>query len=218
MLDKSNFHPRIAVADKVVKPLVGIYTFIQTCNFHLKSKCLENNSRILKDLIGTWQLMSHGERHNIELILSQNLWNNTFIMRNDHSIVYTDLLSKGKKRVLDLDNSVGLLESWKSISQKFGLENSNFISWYSTVQCFSRNRRNSYEIRANFWRIISVTFDMAFLFQVSSPNYLKSGPIQFMIVLSEKTLSPQRLRRHFPKSLKLVKNCAPKFTCCQVNV
>ena len=57
----------------------------------------------------------------------QNLLNMLFITRNSHSIVYADLLSKGIKTVLDLYNPVGLLESWQSISQKFGLENANFI-------------------------------------------------------------------------------------------
>ena len=82
--------------------------------------------------------MSHGECHNIKFILSQNLWNNKFIMHSSHSIVYADLLSKGIKTVSDLYNPVGLLESWQSISQKFGLENANFISWYSSVQCIPR--------------------------------------------------------------------------------
>ena len=79
--------------------------------------------------------MSHGKCHNIEFIPSQNPWSNKFIMRNSHSIVYADLLLKGTKTVLDLYIPVGLLESYQSISQKFGLENANFISWYSTVQC-----------------------------------------------------------------------------------
>ena len=74
--------------------------------------------------------MSHGECHHI--------WNNQFITHNNHSIVYADLLSKSIKTVLDLYNPVGLLEAWQSISQKFGLENSNFISWYSTMQCIPR--------------------------------------------------------------------------------
>ena len=38
MLDKFNFHPWIAVADKILKPLGGIDTFIRTCNFHLNFK------------------------------------------------------------------------------------------------------------------------------------------------------------------------------------
>ena len=53
--------------------------------------------------------------------------------RKSHSIVYADLLSKGTKTVLDIYNPVGLLESWQSISQKFGLENANYMRWYSAV-------------------------------------------------------------------------------------
>ena len=37
MLDKSNFHPWIAVADKILKPLVGIDTFYT--NLQLSLEC-----------------------------------------------------------------------------------------------------------------------------------------------------------------------------------
>ena len=136
MLNKSNFHPWIAVADKILKPLGRMDTFYTNLQLSLEfQSVLKIIPEFYKDLIGIWPLMSHGECHNIELILLQNLWNNKFITRNNHSIVYADLLSKGIKTVSDLYNPVGLLESWQSISQKFGLENANFISWvkYSAV-------------------------------------------------------------------------------------
>ena len=82
--------------------------------------------------------MSHVECHNIKRMLSQNLWNNKVITCSNHSLVYVDLLSRRIKTVLDIYNPVGLLESCQSISQKFGLENTNFISWYSNVQCILR--------------------------------------------------------------------------------
>ena len=126
MLDKSNFHPWIAVANKILKPLGGIDTFHTNLQLSLEfQSVLKIIPEFYKDLIGMWQLMSHGECHNIEFILSQNLQNNKFIMCNSHSIAYADLLSKGIKTVVDLHNPVGLLESWQSISQKFGLENAN---------------------------------------------------------------------------------------------
>ena len=130
ILDQSNFHPWIAVADKILKPLRGIDTFYTNLQLSLESQSvLKIIPEFYKDLIGIWQLMSHGECHNIELILSQNLWNNKFITRNSHSIVYVDLLSRGMKTGLDLYYPVGLLESWQSISQKFELENTNLIGW-----------------------------------------------------------------------------------------
>ena len=139
MSDKSNFHPWIPVADKILKPLEGIDTFYTNMQLLIEFQSVfKIIPEFYKDLIGIWQLMSKGECHNIEFMLSQNLWNNKFITRNSHSIVYADLLSEGIKTVLDLYNPVGLIESWQSISQEFGLENPNFISWYSTVQCIPR--------------------------------------------------------------------------------
>ena len=139
MLDKSNFHAWIAVADKILKPLGGINTFYTNFQLSLEfQSVLKIITEFHKDLIGIWRLLSHGECHNIQFILSHILWNNKFITRNSHSIVYADLLSQCIKTVSDLCNPIGLLESWQSISQKFGLENANFISWYSTVQCIPR--------------------------------------------------------------------------------
>ena len=87
MLDKSNFYPWIAVVDKILKPLGGIDTFYTNLQLSLEfQSVLKIIPDFYKDLIGIWQLMSHGERHNIEFILSQNLLNNKFIMRNSHSI------------------------------------------------------------------------------------------------------------------------------------
>ena len=77
MLDKSNFHPWIAVADKILKPLGGINTFYTNLQLSLEFQSVTKIiPEFYKDLIGIWQLMSHGECHNIEFILSQNLWNN----------------------------------------------------------------------------------------------------------------------------------------------
>ena len=93
MLDKSNFHPWITVTDKILKPLGGIDTFYTNLQLSLEfQSVLKIIPEFYKDLIGIWQLMSHGECHNIEFILSQNLWNNKFITRNSDSIVYADLL------------------------------------------------------------------------------------------------------------------------------
>ena len=71
MLDISNFHPWNAVADKSLKPLGGIDTFYTNLQLSLEIRSiLKLIPEFYKDLIGIWQLMSHGECHNIELILS----------------------------------------------------------------------------------------------------------------------------------------------------
>ena len=80
MSDKSNFYPWIAVADKISKPLGGKDTFYTNLQPSLEiQSVLKIISEFYKGLIGIWQLLSHSECHNIELILSQNLWNNECI-------------------------------------------------------------------------------------------------------------------------------------------
>ena len=112
MPGKSKFHSWIAVADKTLKLFGGIDAFYTNLQLSLESQSvLKIIPEFYKDLVGIWQLMSHGECHNIELMVSQNLWNNKLITRNNHLIVYVDLLSRGIKTVLDLYNPVGLLES-----------------------------------------------------------------------------------------------------------
>ena len=162
--------------------------------------------------------MSHGKWHNIEFILSQNLWNDKFITHYSHSIIYADLLSKGIKTVSDLYNPVGLLESWQSISQKFGLENANFISWYGTVQCIPREWKeficHTSNLPAdNFSDFQHGVFISGFFTKLSQ---VKTKQIYDSLV--RKTFIPPMAKKTLQESLKLVKNCGPKFTCYQINV
>ena len=118
---------------------------------------------------------------------------------------------KGIKTVLDLYNPVGLLESWQSISQKFGLENANFISWYSTVQCISREWKEYIRYMGNlpannFSDFRHGVFISGFFTKLSQ---VKTNQICDSLV--RKSFIPQRLRRHFQKSLRLVKNCGKKI-------
>ena len=146
-----------------------------------------------------------------------------YITRDNHSIVYADLLSKGIKTVSDLYNPIGLLESWKLICQKFRLGNSNFISWYSAVRCIPREwkefiRHTGNLTRDNFSDFRQGVFISGFFTKLSQ---VKTNQIYDSLVrksFNPPPPPPQRLRRHFQRSLKLVKNCGPKFTCYQVNV
>ena len=57
MLDKSNFQPWIAVANKILKPLGGIDTFHTNLQLSHKSQSvLKIIPEFYKDLIGIWQL------------------------------------------------------------------------------------------------------------------------------------------------------------------
>ena len=55
MLDKSNFHPWIAVADKILKPLGGINTFYTNLQLSLEFQSVTKIiPEFYKDLIGIW--------------------------------------------------------------------------------------------------------------------------------------------------------------------
>ena len=55
MLDKSNSHPWIAVADKTLKPLGGIDTFYTNLQLSLEfQSVLKIIPEFYKDLIGIW--------------------------------------------------------------------------------------------------------------------------------------------------------------------
>ena len=80
MLDRSNFHPWVAVTNKILRPLGGINTFYTNLQLSLEFQIvLKIITEFYKDLIGIWQPMSHDECHNIEFILSQNFWNKNLL-------------------------------------------------------------------------------------------------------------------------------------------
>ena len=74
MLDKSNFHPWIAVADKILKPLGRIDNFHTNFQLSLEfQSVLKIISEFYKDLIGIWRMPLH-RVHTITKPLEQQIY------------------------------------------------------------------------------------------------------------------------------------------------
>ena len=69
-----------------------------------------------------------------EQILSEQLWNNKFILSNSKSIDYPALKTKGLAQVRDLFSEDGSARTWESISQMYDLEPTDFLKWLGVLQ------------------------------------------------------------------------------------
>ena len=69
-----------------------------------------------------------------EQILSEQLWNNKFILSNSKSIDYPALKTKGLAQVRDLFSKDGSARTWESISQMYDLEPIDFLKWLGVLQ------------------------------------------------------------------------------------
>ena len=69
-----------------------------------------------------------------EQILSEQLWNNKFILSNSKSIDYPALRTKGLALVRDLFSKDGSARTWEIISQIYDLEPIDFLKWLGVLQ------------------------------------------------------------------------------------
>ena len=70
----------------------------------------------------------------VEQILSEQLWNNKFILPNSKSIDHPALKTKDLAMVRDLFFKDGSARTWECISQTYDLEPIDFLKWLGVLQ------------------------------------------------------------------------------------
>ena len=68
-------------------------------------------------------------------MLTQNLWNNAFILPGNNPLLNRSLVSKGIKNILDLIVCDGNFTCWNSMVSKFNLNINEFFAWFGVIQC-----------------------------------------------------------------------------------
>ena len=99
----------------------------------LKAKC-ESLPAFCSEVIKLWEKFSVCSKLTAEQILSEQLWNNKFILSNSKSIDYPALKTKGLVLVRDLFSKDGSVRTWESISQIYDLEPIDFLKWLGVLQ------------------------------------------------------------------------------------
>ena len=70
------------------------------------------------------------EPMSLKNIIDQHLWNNKYITKNHEPVYYQIFLELGLNTIHDLLDYNGQLGKWNFISNKFGLQPYDCLTWY----------------------------------------------------------------------------------------
>ena len=139
-LDENNFHPWIAVAQEILQDPGGQEIFCTNLSVEeTKKRSLQKLPLFYKELIKRRQDLSEGEVKELEFVLSQNLWNNAFIISNYKPLYSKTLSDKGVNSISDLKCLDGNFIFWDLLSSKFVLTVNEFLPWYGVLQSIPAN-------------------------------------------------------------------------------
>ena len=142
VLDETNFHPWMAIANTVLQDLGGVN--ILHTNLLIapeKRECLEKIPTFYTEVIFTWERICIGTSCDLEFILSQSLWDNHFVRSKGKNISNKRLESKGILTVVvDLIDEDGKFSSWEKLMRKFNLSAVDFLEWYGILHSIHSQR------------------------------------------------------------------------------
>ena len=94
--------------------------------------------KFYKELLDLWQSLSTGEINELEFVLTQNLWNNAFVLSGNNPLFNRSLVSKGINYISDLNDCDGNFTCWNSMVAKFNLNINDFfcLVWSYTMCTF----------------------------------------------------------------------------------
>ena len=87
-----------------------------------------------KELITLWQKFSDAPCDDAKLILSQYLWYNKYVLKENKSFILPVFLGRGIKYLCSLIGPDGYFKNWGVIQLEFDLEANNLLDWYGIVQ------------------------------------------------------------------------------------
>ena len=140
LLDETNSHPLQEVAKVILGDLRGEKIFHTNLFLEQSNKEICNKlPKFYKELLDLWQSLSKGEINELEFVLTQNLWNNAFILSGNNPLFNRSLVSKGINYISDLIDCDGNFTCWNSIVSKFNLNINDFFAWFGVIHCIPSN-------------------------------------------------------------------------------
>ena len=140
LLDETNFHPWHEVAKVILSDLGGEKIFQTNLSLEQSNKAICNKlPKFYKELLNLWQSLSTGEINELEFVLTQNLWNNAFVLSGNNSLFNRSLVSKGINYISDLPDCDGNFICWNSMVAKFNLNRNDYFAWFGVIQCIPSN-------------------------------------------------------------------------------
>ena len=106
-------------------------------NFKLSKNTSQNISlfpQFCQELVSFWKSVSKKQHSYISEIVGQCIWNNTYILKQGSTILYTRLYKSGIIIINDIIDTEGNLMEWISAKHKFELADQDMMRWLSIVQ------------------------------------------------------------------------------------
>ena len=97
--------------------------------------------KFYQELISLWEKFCIKEQVNIAEILSQSIWNNHNLQKQDSTLFYPELYRRGVSSIRDIVDEHGKLLTWCLAKEKYGLQNQHFLSWLSVIETVPQKRK-----------------------------------------------------------------------------
>ena len=87
-----------------------------------------------QELISLWEKVCIKEPVDIAEILSQPIWNNHFLQKQDSTLFYSELYRRGVLSIRDIVDKQGKFLTWRLAKEKYGLQNQHLLPWLSVIE------------------------------------------------------------------------------------
>ena len=128
------FHTWKIIPSKLFRPIGGISFFHR--NLKLSDSCMrvvETFPAFCQELVQLWVIISQEEPKNIDYILNESLWNNSFFTAVGKPVFHQAFLNKNILNVSDLMTESGSFLTWQMAKQKYDLNDGHFIDWLGII-------------------------------------------------------------------------------------
>ena len=130
MLD-NNFHmwKAIPYTYDIQKLFHNNFQPSQTCK-----KEINLYPKFYQELISLWEKVCIKEPVDIAEVLSQPIWNNHFLQKQDSTLFYSELYRRGVLSIRDIVDKQGKFLTWCLAKEKYGLQNQHLLPWLSVIE------------------------------------------------------------------------------------
>ena len=131
------------LANEILKEVGGLEVF--HTNLALPESLCSNLYQLplfYRELITLWQKFSDVPCEDIKFTLSQYLWYNKYVLKENKPFILQELLGKDIKYLCDLIGPDGYFKNWEVIKMEFNLEVNRFLDWYGVIQSVPNTWKN----------------------------------------------------------------------------
>ena len=96
-------------------------------------RVLETFPTFYQELVQLWVIISKVEPKNIDNILNESLWNNSFVTAIGKPVFHQSFFKQNILNVSDLLTESGSFLTWQMAKQKYNLNDGQFLDWLGII-------------------------------------------------------------------------------------